>query len=68
MKDLDGVTGRGAQLGLGEISIPDADLQPGFNLLNGKGIIAAEAKEIASGRLTGYLSGKLKHHLTEGWM
>ena len=42
MKDLDGVTGQGAQLGLGEISIPDAELQPGFNLLNGKGIIAAE--------------------------
>ncbi len=68
MKDLNKVTRQGAEIGLGEIPFSDSELQTGFNLLRGKGITAADAREIAASRWKGFLSDKLKDRLTDGWM
>jgi hypothetical protein len=68
MNDLDSVTRQGASLGLGETPFPDAELQAGFKLLNGERITGSEAKEILADRWKGFLSGKLKDRLTDGWM
>lgn len=68
MNDLDKVTRQGAELGLGEAPFSDTELQTGFKLLNGQKITAADAEEIAASRWKGFLTGKLKDRLTEGWM
>lgn len=68
MNDLDSVTRKGAALGLGENPFSETELQTGIKLLNGEKISAADAKEILSSKWKGFLSGKLKDHLTEGWM
>ncbi|RJP76811.1 MAG: hypothetical protein C4522_17270 [Desulfobacteraceae bacterium] len=68
MNDLNKVTRQGTEIGLGESPFSDSELQTGFHLLRGKGITAADAKVIATGRWKGYLSDKLKDRLTDGWM
>jgi len=68
MDDLDSATRKGAALGFGETPFSDEEIQTGFKLINGERITSTEAKGLMADRLKGYLSGKLKDSLTEGWM
>jgi hypothetical protein len=68
MDDLDRVTRQGSELGLGENPFSNTELETGFKLLKGQGITGGDAKEIIGSKWKGFLTGKLKDRLTEGWM
>lgn len=68
MDDLDRITRQSTALGTADNPFTNTALETGFKLLNGRKITADEAKGIALSRWKGFISGKLKDSLTNGWM